>query len=585
LNSSLENNEIRIHGRAVSRGVAVGRVVCLHGRKQQFLRLKLDDENVSKELKRFTNAVRNAKNQLKKITEVESIIQSNIFETHLLTLEDYSLLEQIKAVIKEKKVNAEWAIDQVRESYLLIYRNFSDEHFRDRQNDFEDVMERLLVIISGDKTQISLESDSIIVAKDVKPSTFVELSKFNLKGIITEEGGWTSHTFILAREQNLPSVTIGKAVQRNLNTGDFVIVDGFNGTVILNPTESTVNHFLLEQNRKEPENLEIQVPKGKLKTLDGREISILANHDVATGFGEAKSLGAEGIGLFRSEYLFNENNSFPVEEVQYEAYLAIGKAVGKKSVKIRTFDLSVESVSGESEKNPALGLRAIRLGISNIEVFKVQIRALLRASKSCNIEIVLPMISDISEILTVKELIESERNKLEESGTIVAFPKLGVMIEVPSAVLMAKEIAEEVDFLCLGTNDLVQYLLAVDRDNETVENWFRTLHPAVIRSIKMVLDASEKAGISTIVCGEMAGSPVYATILVGLGITNLSMNPKSIPRIRKVLSQIAFDEASFIVKKLADCRTSSEIESMVSGLFLANWSHLFSKEQLPQYQV
>jgi phosphoenolpyruvate-protein phosphotransferase (PTS system enzyme I) len=581
LNTSVKKNEIRIHGRAVSRGVAVGRVVCLHGRKQQFLRLKLEDEKISLELRRFTNAVRNAQIQLKKIIEVENTIQSHIFETHLLTLEDHSLLEEIKAVIIEQKVNAEWAIDQVRESHLSIYRNFRDEHFRDRQNDFEDVMERLLIILSGDRSQISLESNSIIVAKDVKPSTLVELSKFDLKGIITEEGGWTSHTFILAREKNLPSVTIGKSVKRKLNTGDYVIVDGFNGTVILNPTESTVNHFLLEQNQKEPESSENQISKGKTKTLDGREISIFANHDIATGFGEAKNLGAEGIGLFRSEYLFNQNHSFPDEEIQYQAYLAVGKAVGDYGVKIRTFDLSVENISGESEKNPALGLRAIRLGLSYLDVFKVQIRALLRASKNCNIEIVLPMISDISEIISVKQLIENERNNLEKSGTNVVFPKLGVMIEVPSAVLMAKEIAEEVDFLCLGTNDLVQYLLAVDRDNETVENWFRTLHPAVIRSIKMVIDASEKAEIPTIVCGEMAGSPVYATVLVGLGITNLSMNPKSIPRIRHILSQIAFDEANSIVKKLADCRTSSEIEALVSVLFLEKWSHLFTKEQLP----
>lgn len=575
-------SEFRIQGRAVSRGIAIGRVVCLHGTKRQFFRLNLTENQVVNEVSRLETAFNLAISQLIKIGKVQNETQSKIFETHRLILEDSTLIEKIIFIITDQNVNAEWAIKQVTESYLSIYKTFKNEHLKERQNDFEDVMERLLISLGGGETQISLEKNSIIVAKDVKPSTLVELSKFNLKGIITENGGWTSHTFILAREQNLPAITSAKSIRRQLKTGDVVIIDGFNGIIIAHPKSSTIDFYQNKQNHNtltyESNFIDL---KGKLKTLDGREISIFANLENADGFKEAKKLGAEGIGLFRSEHLFNQNHSIPVEDEQFLAYQKIAKAVGQDGVKIRTFDLSIENVSNESEENPALGLRAIRLAFTNIDSFRVQIRALLRASVGKKIEILLPMVSDISEILQTREIIESERKILETKGLNIDFPKLGVMIEVPSAVLMVDEIAQEVDFMCLGTNDLVQYLLAVDRDNEAVENWFRTLHPAVLKSIKKVINASEKAGIATIVCGEMAGSPVYATILVGLGVTNLSMNYKSIPRIRQIISQIAFEEAHIVVKKLETCKTSFEVESQVSQLFIEKWSHLFPKEHLP----
>jgi phosphoenolpyruvate-protein phosphotransferase (PTS system enzyme I) len=577
-----EEKEIRVQGRSVSRGVAIGRVVCLYGRKRQFFKLDLSKDQVESEIKRLESAIEISKKQIDSFGNDSNEIQTRIFETHSLILEDASLIKQLQSIITEQQVNSEWAIKQVSESYFSHFDSFQDEHLKDRKADFEDVMERVLLQLGGGKAQISLESDSIIVSKSILPSTLIELSRFNVSGLITENGGWTSHTFILSREKNLPAVTNAKSIHRLLKTGDFVIVDGFSGLVILNPKQSTIDFYQNEQNRIASETpIKLEDTHGKLKTLDGREVTILANLDNGDGYREAKAIGAEGIGLFRSENLLSRYSELPDEESQFDSYRQVADAVGFDGVRIRTFDFGIEAISNESEKNPALGLRGIRLGLTDKKVFRCQIRAILRASKRRKIEIVLPMISDISEIIAARRLIEEEKIKLESEGFVLEPLPLGVMIEVPAAVIMVEEIAQEVDFLCLGTNDLVQYLLAVDRDNETVDDWFRTLHPAVIYSLKKVIDAGNLAGIPVVVCGEMAGSPIYAAILIGLGVSILSMNPSSITRIRQMLSQIAFEEAVEIVRKLQVCRTANESEELVSAMFMEKWAHVFPVSILP----
>lgn len=582
--STRHNNEIRIRARAVSRGIAIGKVVCLHGKKRQFYHINLPQTQLEKELRRFRAAVRLAKRQIKQLGQSENETQSSIFDTHLLILEDASFLAKIENMISERLINAEWAVKLVTESYLTIYKDFTDEHLRERQIDISDVSERLLTALGGGgKSTLVLEKNSIIVAKEVKPSTVIELSQNNLCGIVVENGGWTSHTFILAREHKFPAVTGVKSILRRLQNDDHIIVDGYNGQIIINPTAETLAHYADAQAKVRQVQGAIAEPaKGRLKTLDGREIIIRANLDYVSNYAETKRFGAEGIGLYRSEFLFNKNQSFPTETEQIEAYRKAAKAVGIDGVKIRTFDVSIEQVNGESEKNPALGLRAIRLSFDYEKIFRTQIRAILQASFEYQIDIVLPMISDVSEILIAKKILENEQKRLKEQKIQIGKPRLGAMIEVPSAVFMAEEIANEVDFICLGTNDLVQYLLAVDRDNESVADLFRTLHPAVLRAIKHVLKAAQVAGIPAIVCGEMSGSPLYSAILVGLGATELSMNPSSIPRLRATLSRIAFEEAREIVGELERCRTANEVEMLVTQQFSSKWSHLFPPETLPE---
>jgi phosphotransferase system enzyme I (PtsI) len=583
-------SEIKLKARAVARGVAIGKVVCLHGRKRQFYRINLEESQVDKEIRRFRAANRLAKRQLKKISSPSAVggknSKSSIFEAHLLILDDRSFLEKIETTIFTQKVNAEWAVKVVSEVYIGNYKAIADEHLREKYIDLEDVADRLLAALGGGgKAGIKLEKNSIIVAKEVKPSTLIELTESDPQAIITEHGGWTSHTFILAREINLPAVTGMKGILRRVQTGDEVIVDGYNGQIILNPTsESLEKYKIAAAHFQETTQLEAEPVREKLKTLDGLEITVRANLDLPQGYAKAKRFGAKGIGLYRSEFLFNQFKGFPSEQEQIKAYRKIAKLVGEEGVRIRTFDLSVEQLAGENEekeKNPALGLRAIRLVLTHKKEFCLQIRSLLQAASDNHIDIVLPMISDVSEILETKKIIAEEKERLRRKHIKYGNPRLGAMIETPAAVMIADEIAREVDFFCLGTNDLVQYLLAVDRDNESVADWFRTLHPAVLRSIRLVLRAAERNQIPAIICGEMAGSPVYVAILIGLGATELSMNVNSIARVRRTISHIAYEEAREITDHFEHCRTASDVEDYVRESFLHIWSHLFSEDILP----
>jgi phosphoenolpyruvate-protein phosphotransferase (PTS system enzyme I) len=583
--------ELKLTSRAVSRGVAIGKIVCLYGHTRQFYRIKLRGPQIEAEFRRFSAAVRLTKKQLRNIIiqnkELTGEEKGDIFETHLLILEDKSLVAKIENRIKSQKENAEWAVKFVLDQYIAKYKTIPDEHLRDRYIDLRDISDRLLNALGGEKDSIiKLQKDTVIVAKEVKPSTLIELAASKPKAIITENGGWTSHTFILARELNLPAVTGVKGILRRVQTGDSVIVDGYNGQVILHPAKSTLDKYKIAADHFQKTSFEqtAAAASGNIKTLDGKEITIRANIDFHQGYTKAKRMGARGVGLYRSEFLFNQFKGFPSESEQIKAYRKIGKLVGKHGVRIRTFDLSADQLADEShekEKNPALGLRGIRFGLSQKAELRIQFRALLQASADYNIDIVLPMISDVSEIVLAKKILNSEKQNLKKKKIRFGEPKIGAMIEVPSAVLTIGEIASEVDFLSLGTNDLVQYLMAVDRDNETVADWFKTLHPAVIRSLEMVLKEAENQNIPIVVCGEMAGSPFYAPLLIGLGAKELSMNINSIGRIRRTIEGIAFEEAYEIAKMVKNCRTAAEIETLVRKCFTEKWSHLLTPEFFP----
>jgi phosphotransferase system enzyme I (PtsI) len=576
------NAEVRIKAHAVSRGVAAGKAVCLYGKRRQYFRTQILERQRPKEIRRFRAAVRLAGSQLRRLDltngQSRSRNAAGILEYHRMMLSDPALLSGVEKRISDELINAEWAVKLTTEGLLAQYRSIPDERFRERQADLEDVTERILTALGGGRrTSNHLEPGSVVIAREINPSTLIELSEYRPAAIVTEHGGWTSHTFILSREMGIPAVTGVRRALRRIHPGDELIVDGFDGEIVLRPSPATIDSFVARRNESAPSRAGSDA-LDVCKTLDGRQIIIRANADIPGGYEKARSLGARGVGLFRSEYIFNRFRGIPSEEEQFDAYRRIAEMTGSEGVRIRTFDFGSEEIGEQSVtkcKNPSLGLRAIRLSLAHEDQFRDQLRALLRASFNNKVDVILPMVSDISEIKTVKEILVEEREALDRKQIGFGEPRVGVMIEVPSTIFMIDEILDEVDVICLGTNDLVQYLLAVDRDNEEVAHLFRTLNPAVIRAVSTVLDACAKRGVPCVVCGEMAGSPYYVPLLIGLGATELSMNPNSIRRIRRLISGIAYEETRELLKQVGSGRTSSEIESTNREFIAKHWSNLY----------
>lgn len=577
--------EVHIAAKAVSRGVAIGPLICLHGQHRQFYRIELTEAKIAAELRRLKKGLSTAEKQLDRLVSNGGNAGPAIFDVHRMILADDTFRTRIETQIKEERVNAEWAVKVVIDDYVNKYKAIPDEHLRSRYIDIEDIGDRLLAALGvGASSRLRFARDSILVARELKPSTLYELNDHRPAAIITETGGWTSHTFILARELGIPAVTGAKKILRQVNTGDRAIVDGFSGGVVVNPTRETLKRFsaAVKEFRavgRDPH----QASTTPLKTLDGREIAIYVNSEHDTTFQKAMDLGVSGVGLYRSESLFNRYKGFPSEREQFEAYRRMAELAGDKILNIRLFDVGVEQLLDHNkgvEKNPALGLRAIRLALTQRKTLNTQLRSILQASSDHNVGIVLPMISDISEIEAVQNKLKRESTRFKNSGKTFGTPSLGIMIETPAAVMIIKELLEKVDFVCIGTNDLVQYLLAVDRDNESVSTWFRTLHPAVLRSLRAVIEAAAAAGKPAVVCGEMAGSPFYVPVLIGLGATRLSMNVNSIPVVASLINGIAYQEAADLIAKIDKESSSEKIEDIIYHQIETVWPHLYPPQFL-----
>jgi phosphoenolpyruvate-protein phosphotransferase (PTS system enzyme I) len=583
--------EQTLRGLGVSDGIVVGQVVRLHNGTPQVYRITIDEADLERETHRLRAAIRLSRRQLLAIkarAETElGAEHAYIFDAHLLMLEDQKLLDDTEKFIRDERVNAEWAIRVVADRFLAVYSDIKDEYLRERGSDIEDITQRLLVALSGGERPDApvLTENAVIVAENLMPSAVAELDYDYARAIATDTGGWTSHTAIIARALGIPAVVGLRDLYRRSRTGDEVIVDATHGEVVLHPSTATVKRY--ESTTAKPvetRSVSVDSRPSPVVTLDGREIRLRANVELPAEYDDVKIYGASGIGLYRSEFLLSRRGVIPTEDEQYEAYKRIAELGGDDGATIRLFDLGGDKVGRrglESEQNPALGLRAIRFGLKNQDVLRVQARAVYRASIHGRLNIVLPMISDVSDVRRAKKLIEKEQACLVAENIPVGHVGIGAMIEVPSAVVLADGIAREVDFFSLGTNDLVQYLLAVDRSNDDVADWFRTLHPSVLMSIKSTLEAAQNSGIPTVVCGEMAGTPAYSVILTGLGAMELSMISTSIPRIRNVLSKIRYSEATEIATKCIECVTADDAEEMVRVQFSERWPELFSTKALP----
>jgi phosphotransferase system enzyme I (PtsI) len=565
-------------------------VLRIHNGARHIYRATLEESDVEREARRWRAAVRLARRQLLKIKEraqqALGAEHAYIFDAHLLMLEDKKLLDDVESYIRLERANAEWAVKVVGDRILAVYAEIKDDYLRERGSDIEDVMQRILVALSGEGPGYrKLTEDAVIVSEDLLPSAVAELDFKYARAIATDAGGWTSHTAIIARGLGIPAVVGLREFYRRARTGDPVIVDAFAGEVILHPEQETIEHYkALSADARRAGLAVAESASGPLRTEDGVDVIIRANLELPAEFEGLHRFGARGVGLYRSEFLMSQRGRMPHEDEQCEAYEEIARLAGKDGATIRLFDLGGDKAVGtfsDGERNPALGLRAIRFSLRHEDELRTQVRAILRAATHGRLNIVLPMISDLTDVRRARSIIDEERAGLVKRGIAVGQVPMGAMIEVPAAVLIADKIAREVDFFSLGTNDLVQYLLAVDRGNDEVADWFRSLHPSVLVSIKRAIDAARAASIPAVVCGEMASTPAYAAILLGLGATELSMTISAIPRVRRTVAGISVGEAKQIAEECLDCETADDVEELVRVRLGSRWPHLFPPKSLP----
>jgi len=563
----------RLRGTGVSPGIAVGEVLLSEGIAFTSRKSGINKEHVERELKRLDVSIHRTGEQLKKLKEeIGKKVGSDhsfIFEAHLFILQDDYLISRIKEIIKEEKTRAERAISKVFEEYSKMFKSIENEYFKQREYDLKDVLSKIYLNLETDK---KLKKDDgkekILVAHDLLPSEAASrLSKGNVLAVALDVGGTTSHTAILARSLNIPAIMGLSQITRKVKDGDTLIVDGTNGEVIINPPLAIRREFDSKQKKYDSYVRELKKTATlESKTLDSVRFFPFANIELPEEVNLAFSMGAEGVGLFRTEFIFFQRKVLPSEEDHYQVYSQVVKDAGKKPVYIRTVDIGGEKnfpqLSIEKEPNPALGLRGFRLSLRERKHFKIQLRAILRASAlNKNVRIMLPMITDLEEIEEAKLIIGEIKEELKaQKFSYDENIPLGIMIEVPAAAAVSDSLVKEVDYISIGTNDLIQYYLAVDRSNELVSYLFKPLHPSVLRLLKFIIDSAKKEKKEVTVCGEMAADPLSALALLGLGLKRFSMNPIFIPKIKKTLRSVEYKSAQMIVEKALSLKTAREVE-------------------------
>jgi len=561
-------------GIGVSPGIAIGAVSLVDQRPLVDQSL-IEATEVEAELFRFQQSVDRAREQLEKIKQAVSKqphLREHLYilDTHLLILDDEMLVEGTKKEIRAL-VNAEGALTRVLGQLRALFDNIDDEYLRERRSDVDAVGDRLLRILTGvsERAIGKIGSKSLVVAHDLSPAETMQMDRSCVLGFITDKGGRTSHTAILARSLDIPAVVGLESVTSMVSNRMSVIIDGTSGVVILNPSEETFKEYL--ERKQAYDYFEQDLEKYRdlpSITTDQIHIPLRGNLEIASDVVHAKKHAAEGIGLYRTEFLYLGRSQPPDEEEQYQAYCEILKQAEGESVTIRTLDIGgdkfVPDLNLEDEANPAMGLRAIRFSLHEERLFKIQLRAILRASSCGRVRILFPMISGVAEIRACKKILYDIQTQLDHEG--IRYDSdlaIGIMIETPSAVMIASLLATEVDFFSVGTNDLIQYFLAVDRGNEHVAYLYDPLHPAILRALKMTCDAANEAGIGVCICGEMAGESLYALVLVGLGFHELSMNPACVPRVKRVLRQVSKQDGEALVNQLLLLSTSKEVSTII----------------------
>ena len=558
-----------LNGIPASPGIAIGRAFVYNRRFADIHQHPIPSHMVEEEIVRFRAAVDEALNDLTQLQQriAVDIDQDilKIFRAHQAVLEDPEVVDVTVVRIRREKANAEYIFDDVMRGWIASYSSIENPFFRERTADFEDVHYRVLAKLTGSANPgiKAVKGEIVLVAHSLSPSDTAEIDRSAVCGFITDAGGQTSHTSIVARGLAVPAVVGANIATREISDGMTIIIDGNSGLVHLDPDPETIERYRETQSKLSVLEHELQELHGlPAETRDGRRIELSANIELPDELEDVLNHGADGIGLYRTEFLYLVRNKLPSEDEQTRTYLDIARRMAPHAVIIRTLDLGADKMPTQmpDEANPALGQRGIRLCLDRPEMFKVQLRAILRASVEGNVRVMFPMISGIHELRRARALFEEARSELQEAGVPVdPSMSIGIMVEVPSAALTAGELAKEVDFFSIGTNDLIQYTVAADRGNPSIASLYNPCHPAVLRLVASIIDAAHENDIWVGVCGAMAAHPLAACILLGLGVDELSMSPIDIPEIKSLIRSADFQELRNVTREALDLPTSEEI--------------------------
>ena len=571
--SNTDDKEVQLHGISASPGICIGKAYLIGKEGVDVLeKYFIDQDRLQEEIHRFKAAVKSAKDELQGIikTMPEELRQdAHILEAHMVLFEDKMLYGRTIEIIERELVNAEWALKIVVSDVKAMFDNMTDSYLRGRADDIIHVSDSIMQNLAGTKTEniAAISKRVILIATDLSPAETSQIQLEKIMGFVTDHGGKTSHTGIIAQTLEIPAVLGIDNATSIIKNDDIIIVDGTTGIVIINPTDQTLIQF--EERKERYESHKANITRDShlpAETADGIYMEVMGNIELPEEVVSVIHYGGDGIGLYRTEFQYLSRSDFPSEYELFDRYKDVVEVMAPKPVTIRTFDISgdkkVPYVSRSGDANPALGLRGIRYCLKKPDVFMTQLRAVLRASAFGHVRILLPMVSSHEEIIAAKNILNKATHSLAKEG--VDFDEnieIGVMIEVPSAAIMADVMAMEVDFFSIGTNDLIQYSLAVDRVNKDVAYLYQPLHPAIIRMIKYVIDVAKDKGVKVFMCGQMASDPINIPILLGLGMENLSMNPQSIPTVKSMIKALTVKDAKpFVQEVLKETSTDAIIE-------------------------
>jgi len=570
------DNNILLTGIGASPGIVISRVFLIDHVALDFSHFQLTTEaEICAEEERLENAFAASKAQLEKARKEISRRSSKeahyIMDTHILILQDKLLRNNSLKKIREERIDAAWALKTTMKELRENILDLDDDYLKDRTSDMNYIEKRILRNLAGKKESLlsNIGEQVVVIAHDLSPADTVSLNVSEVLGFVTECGGKTSHTAIMSRALKIPSVVGLKDITDKVENGTVIIVDGIHGVVILNPDAETLLKYT--QKKEQHEEFEKSLLKYKdvpAESTDGFSINLLANIEIVEEVSSVLDYGAEGIGLFRTEFLYLNKKELPKEKELFEIFKKAAQQVAPHPVTIRTLDIGgdkfISHVDVADEMNPAMGLRAIRFCLKETKIFKTQLRAILRASAYGKIKIMFPMISGITEVRMIKKLIKEVKKELKKQNKpFDPKIKLGIMVEVPSAAIIADLLAKEVDFFSIGTNDLIQYALAIDRVNEQVSYLYEPLHPSILRLLKNIIDSAHKNGITVALCGEMAGENIYLPVLLGLGVDEMSMNPVAILEVKRILRSISYKKCKHITDRLLSYSTVDEIKTFL----------------------